>query len=121
MDDDRAGGIIAAAWQRSCISFCARQDHRGRQLMETPDLLTDDGLVVLLLCSSLGCGDEDAPYTLAEWNQLAAKIHGSELKRPAALAGRAKADLVATLGIETDERSEEHTSELQSPYVISYA
>jgi predicted Rossmann fold nucleotide-binding protein DprA/Smf involved in DNA uptake len=91
--------------------------------METPDLLTDDGLVVLLLCSSLGCGDEDAPYTLAEWNQLAAKIHGSELKRPAALAGRAKADLVATLGIETDEaerikrlldRAEKVATELES-------
>lgn len=71
--------------------------------MDSRDLLTDDGRAVLLLCSTLGCGDEESPYTLAEWNQLAAKIHASELQRPAALAGSGKPELAAALGITADE------------------
>jgi len=95
--------------------------------MDFRDLLTEDGRAVLLLCSSFGVEDGDAaPYTLSEWNELAGKIHGSELKRPAALADRSPAELAASLGIAADEagriqrllgRAERIASELERLHV----
>jgi len=69
------------------------------------ELLTDDGRAVLLLCSTLGLTDTDtaqglAPFTLAEWNQLARQIQGSPYQRPAGLVGQPAPALSATLGCE---------------------
>jgi predicted Rossmann fold nucleotide-binding protein DprA/Smf involved in DNA uptake len=76
--------------------------------MNTHDLLSDDGLAMLLLCSSFGTAqpappDVSAPFTLSEWNQLARKIQASSLKRPAALAGQDAANLARELQLAPDE------------------
>jgi hypothetical protein len=69
---------------------------------EAIDYLSDDGQVLLALCSAFalpqgaaGAGIE--PLRLSEWNQLAKQIHGSPLKRPAALQGRPAEDLAKQL------------------------
>ncbi|MCX6908089.1 MAG: DNA-processing protein DprA, partial [Verrucomicrobia bacterium] len=71
--------------------------------MNDYEYLTDDGQVVLLLCSALGLADdaaaETAPYTLSEWNQLACTIQDSPLERPAALLGRTPAELADALKV----------------------
>ncbi len=76
--------------------------------MTPPELLTDDGLAMLLLCSSFGAAqpavpDAPAPFTLSEWNQLARKIRASSLKRPAALMGHDAACLVRELRLTPNE------------------
>lgn len=71
------------------------------------DYLTDDGHVVLLLCSALGLADDEAvetaPYTLSEWNQLARAIQESPLERPAGLLGRSSAELSGALNMPSQE------------------
>jgi len=53
--------------------------------------LSEDGAVLLMLCSHLGVGNRDepeaAPLTLREWNSLAKKIGDSEIKHPRGLLG----------------------------------
>jgi predicted Rossmann fold nucleotide-binding protein DprA/Smf involved in DNA uptake len=76
--------------------------------MNPQELLSDDGLAMLLLCSSFGTAqptppDAPAPFTLSEWNQLALKIHASPLKRPAALTGQDAATLARELQLAPDE------------------
>ena len=76
--------------------------------MNTHNLLSDDGLAMLLLCSPFGTAqpappDAPAPFTLSEWNQLARKIHASSLKRPGALAGQAAANVARELQVAPDE------------------
>ena len=76
--------------------------------MNTHDLLSDDGLAMLLLCSSFGTAQPapagaPAPFTLSEWNQLARKIHASSLKRPGALAGQDAANVARELQLVPDE------------------
>lgn len=76
--------------------------------MDTRDLLTEDGRAVLMLCSTLGLGDEPAaseggPYTLSAWNELARKIRASSLERPGALLGRSAAELAEALGVAPQE------------------
>lgn len=74
--------------------------------MNLSDYLTDDGQALLLLCSSLGCGEgpeAPEPFKLSEWNQLARKIHASSLQCPSALQGHTVQDLSATLQIPEPE------------------
>jgi len=76
--------------------------------MNARDYLNDDGQVLLLICSALALPKEaadagPAPFTLSEWNQLAKKIHGSELKQPAALPGRAADELARELALAPGE------------------
>jgi DNA processing protein len=78
-----------------------RQNKFG--IMDIRDYLSDDGQVVLALCSSLatkGSGDDDLqPFKLSEWNELYSQIENSNLKNPAALQGRDAAQLAAELGL----------------------
>ena len=71
--------------------------------MDTQEHLTDDGQTMVMLCSALGLTDADAaeaaPFTLSEWNPLARAIQESPLERPAALLGRAPAELADALKI----------------------
>jgi predicted Rossmann fold nucleotide-binding protein DprA/Smf involved in DNA uptake len=72
--------------------------------MNPTDFLTDNGHAILLLCSALGLPKTQppgapAPFTLAEWNQLARRIEASPLQQPAGLFGRSPADLAEALGI----------------------
>ena len=72
--------------------------------MNLSDYLSDDGMVLLALCSAFGLPDGaaasgPAPFTLSEWNKLARQIHGSALKLPAALHGRTAAELAKVLAI----------------------
>lgn len=70
--------------------------------MNVRDYLTEDGQAILLLCSSLGCGDgpdEPAPFKLSEWNQLARKIQASSLKTPAGLLGKDADELAVALSL----------------------
>src|SRR6266446_315198 len=66
-------------------------------------LMSDDGAVIVMLCSHLGLssGDEPAaaPFTLSEWNALARKIHDSEIKYPRSLLGLSAEDLEKCLGL----------------------
>lgn len=76
--------------------------------MNPGDYLSDDGQVVLLLCSSLSLRENDSgpaapPFKLAEWNQLARKIQNSPLKRPASLPGQTAKALVTSLAITPEE------------------
>jgi DNA processing protein len=66
-------------------------------MIDTHELLSDDGKAVVMLCSHLALNDNDvetlaSPFTPKEWNALARKIQGSQL-RPAALLGKSVADL----------------------------
>jgi len=72
--------------------------------MNPSDFLSDDGHAMLLLCSALGLPKTQppgapAPFTLAEWNQLARRIEASPLQQPANLFGRSPADLAEALSI----------------------
>src|SRR6185295_5540604 len=66
-------------------------------MIEARTNLSDDGAVLLMLCSHLGIenGDEPdaAPLTLREWNALARKISDSEIKHPRGLLGMSPPDL----------------------------
>lgn len=68
--------------------------------MEIRDFLSDDGQVVLALCSAFGsAASELEPLRLSEWNQLARQIEGSSLKTPAALHGLGSESLLKELAI----------------------
>jgi DNA processing protein len=72
--------------------------------MNVSDYLSDDGLVVLTLCSAFALPEDAAaggttPFTLTEWNKLARQIHDSPLKQPAALHGRTADELAKDLAI----------------------
>src|SRR6266481_1802142 len=74
--------------------------------MTPHDYLTEDGMAMLLLCSTLGqkgAPDVASPLTLSEWNKLALKISGSPLKSPCGLLGQNAADLGKALEIPPDE------------------
>jgi DNA processing protein len=76
--------------------------------MNAHDLLSEDGTAILLLCSAFGAkadrtGEDPAPYTLAEWNQLARKIQSSVWRRPGALAGKSADELAQGLGVPSPE------------------
>ena len=72
--------------------------------MDIRDYLSDDGQVLLALCSAFALPEDAAaggaaPFTLSEWNKLARQIHTSPLKQPAALHGRAADDLAKDLPV----------------------
>ncbi len=76
-------------------------------MIDARELLSDDGVVIAMLCSHLGISDGDepavAPLTLREWNALARKIHDSEIKNPSGLLGLGVDDLVKPLGLAAAE------------------
>ena len=67
--------------------------------------LSDDSQAILLLCSQLGLpsGEGPKPFTLRDWNPLAAKLHASELKRPGALLEASANELKAHLDLADEE------------------
>ena len=72
--------------------------------MNVRDYLSDDGMVVLAVCSAFALPEAGAaggatPFTLSEWNKLARQIQDSPLKEPAALQGLSAADLGRELAI----------------------
>ncbi len=72
--------------------------------MNVSDYLSDDGLVLLALCSAFALPEDAAPgvlgpFTLSAWNKLARQIHDSPLKQPAALHGRTAGELAKELGV----------------------
>ena len=76
--------------------------------MEIRDLLSDDGHVVLALCSAVALPEDAAasgvtPFKLSEWNQLAQQLQDSSFKHPAALHGRTVDELAKQLTITADE------------------
>jgi predicted Rossmann fold nucleotide-binding protein DprA/Smf involved in DNA uptake len=60
-----------------------------------------DSQVIALLCAPLKIGDA-TPLSVAEWEQLASRIHGSAVARPGALPGMSRDDLVSELGFELE-------------------
>lgn len=72
-------------------------------MINARELMSDDGAVIVMLCSQLGLsgGDEPAaaPLTLREWNALARKIHDSEIKYPRSLLGLSAENLAKHLGL----------------------
>ena len=71
--------------------------------MDVRDYLSDDGQVVLALCSALGLrdngsGTEAAPFTLSEWNDLEKQIAASSFRQAAELQGRDAETLKKELG-----------------------
>src|SRR5437867_8334129 len=129
MDADVAWGNVAIAWQRAGLSVRAGQSLAARKLMNAHDYLSDDGQVLLALCSAFGLPDNAevdglSPFKLAEWNQLAKKIAASSFKRPAALQGRAADELACELAVSPDEaeRTDRKSTRLNSSHrTISYA
>ena len=71
--------------------------------MYARELMSDDGMVVAMLCSHLGLNVDDeptlAPLTLREWNALTRKIHDSEIKHPRSLLGLSAEDLAKRLAL----------------------
>src|SRR6266850_497948 len=69
--------------------------------MDIRDYLSDDGQVVLALCSSVALPETGvaAPFTLSQWNDLEEEISKSSLKCPAELRGRSAADLQSALSL----------------------
>ncbi len=69
--------------------------------------LSQDSLAMLLLCSSLGLPRKTAavvnPLTLREWNNLAGKLAGSPLGRPAAFLSTLADDWKETLELTAPE------------------
>jgi DNA processing protein len=76
-------------------------------MIDARELMSDDGAVIVMLCSQLGLsgGDEPAaaPLTLREWNALARKIQDSEIKFPRLLLGLSAEDLAKRLGVVATE------------------
>ena len=72
---------------------------------DTRELLSEDGMAIVMLCSQLGLSEEhDATaLTLKEWNGLAQKIGASDLRRPSALLGAAAHELAKELGLVLSE------------------
>ena len=71
--------------------------------MEIRDYLSDDGQVLLALCSGLALPKDSlnapAPFKLSEWNEIERQIETSSLKRPCELQGRSEQELEKTLGV----------------------
>jgi predicted Rossmann fold nucleotide-binding protein DprA/Smf involved in DNA uptake len=72
------------------------------------ELISEDGKVVVMLCSQLGLNSDGgasalAPLTLSEWNTLARKIHESVVKRPGALLGLTAKSLTEQLTLTKSE------------------
>jgi predicted Rossmann fold nucleotide-binding protein DprA/Smf involved in DNA uptake len=65
------------------------------------DYLSDDGQVVLALCSSLALPENGvvAPFTLSQWNSLEEELEKSLFKRPAGLQGRTADELARELPV----------------------
>jgi predicted Rossmann fold nucleotide-binding protein DprA/Smf involved in DNA uptake len=65
--------------------------------------LSDDGQVVLALCSALGLresgGSDAAPFTLSEWNDLEKRIAESSYRQPAELQGCGAGEIEKELGV----------------------
>jgi predicted Rossmann fold nucleotide-binding protein DprA/Smf involved in DNA uptake len=76
-------------------------------MIDARDLISEDGAVILMLCSQLGLSDGDepvaAPLTLREWNALSRQIHDSEIKYPRGLLGLSSEDLAKRLGLVATE------------------
>lgn len=76
-------------------------------MIDAGKTLSDDGAVLLMLCSHLGMGNGDelgvAPLTLREWNTLAQKIENSEIKYPGGLVGMSGPDLSKRLDLPATE------------------
>ena len=76
--------------------------------MNVSDYLSDDGLVLLTLCSAVALPEAGGanPFTLSEWNKLAKQIQDSPLKQPAALHGHTADELAKdfSLPLDTAER-----------------
>jgi DNA processing protein len=72
--------------------------------MNVSDYLSDDGLVLLTLCSAFAMpeGSGANPFTLSEWNKLAKQIHDSPLKHPAALHGHTASELARDFALPPD-------------------
>jgi DNA processing protein len=70
-------------------------------MIDARELMSDDGAVIVMLCSQLGLSDGPAaaPLTLREWNALARKIHDSEIKYPRSLLGLSAEELAKRLGL----------------------
>jgi predicted Rossmann fold nucleotide-binding protein DprA/Smf involved in DNA uptake len=71
------------------------------------DYLSDDGHVLLTLCSAFALPDDDSPgaaepFKLAEWNQLERQIQNSSLKSPAALQGQTADQLARELALSSE-------------------
>ncbi len=76
-------------------------------MIRTSEFISDDGAVIVMLCSQLGLGGGDeasvAPLTLKEWNTLARKIHDSEMRYPRALLGLSAEDVARRLELAQSE------------------
>jgi DNA processing protein len=76
-------------------------------MIDARELMSDDGVVIVMLCSHLGLSDDEepaaAPLTLREWNALAKKIHDSDSKYPRGLLGLSSEDLAKHLGLVASE------------------
>ena len=74
-------------------------------MIDARELMSDDGAVIVMLCSQLGLSDGPAaaPLTLREWNTLARKIHDSEIKYPRSLLGLSAEELAKHLGVSVAE------------------
>lgn len=76
-------------------------------MIDARELMSDDGAVIVMLCSQLGLsgGEEPtvAPLSLREWNALARKIHDSEIKYPRSLLGLSAGELAKRLGLSVAE------------------
>src|SRR5450830_542282 len=74
-------------------------------MIDARELMSDDGAVIVMLCSHLGLSDGPAaaPLTLREWNALARKIHDSEIKYPRSLLGLSAEELAKHLGVSLAE------------------
>src|ERR1051326_1771004 len=112
MDLDPGRGIIAPAWQRPGASICSRQSGSARKLsaeqMTPHDYLSEHGLAMLLLCSSLGLKEKSGtgtatPLTLSEWNNLEPRIAESTFASTSALLGQAAGELQHGLDLLPDE------------------
>ena len=71
--------------------------------MDIRDYLSDDGQVVLALCSALGLrdngsGTEASSFTLSEWNDLEKQIAASSFRQPAEMQGRNAETIEKELG-----------------------
>src|ERR1051325_759293 len=71
--------------------------------MDVRDYLSDDGQVMLALCSAFGLPEGTEPFKLSEWNQLARQIQDSSLKEPSVLRGQSAEALAKELSLPLDE------------------
>ncbi len=76
-------------------------------MIDARELMSDDGAVVVMLCSQLGMSEGDEPDAAAltprEFNALARKIHDSEIKYPRSLLGLSAEELAKHLGVSATE------------------